>query len=92
MSRPTTPKPTRRTVLAGLSGAAALTAALTLPGCSSQNSPSGTETVPLPERLTNRQEVVIAMDPSTVKAPFDPIKGFGESGVLLFNSSLLTAD
>ena len=32
------------------------------------------------------------MDPSTVKAPFDPIKGFGESGVLLFNSSLLTAD
>lgn len=92
MSRPTTPKPTRRAVLAGMSGAAALTAIFPLPGCSSQNSPSGTESVPLPERLTNRQEVVIAMDPSTVKAPFDPIKGFGESGVLLFNSPLLTAD
>ena len=92
MSRPTTPKPTRRAVLAGMSGAAALTAIFPLPGCSSQNSPSGTETVPLPERLTNRQEVVIAMDPSKVTTPFDPIKGFGETGVLLFNSALLTAD
>lgn len=92
MPKPTTPKPTRRAILAGMSGAAALTAIFPLPGCSSQNSPSGTESVPLPERLTNRQEVVIAMDPSTVKAPFDPVKGFGETGVLLFNSPLLTAD
>ena len=92
MPRPTTPKPTRRAVLAGMSGAAALTAIFPLPGCSSQSGPSGTETIPLPERLTNRQEVVIAMDPSKVTTPFDPVKGFGETGVLLFNSALLAAD
>ena len=86
---------TRRGLLRGTAGAAALSSLGFLSGCSSdQPAPAGSAgaSMALPERLASRDEVVIAMDPSTVRAPFDPVLGFGETGVLLFNSALMTAN
>lgn len=83
---------TRRALLGGGTALAAM-GGLALAGCSGSGSAaSSSPAAALPERLTSRQEVIIAMDPSTVRAPFDPIKGFGETGVLLFNSTLVAAD
>ena len=86
---------TRRGLLRGTAGAAALSSLGFLSGCSSdQPAPAGSAgaSMALPERLASRDEVVIAMDPSTVRAPFDPVLGFGETGVLLFNSALMAAN
>ncbi|RLP11933.1 ABC transporter substrate-binding protein [Propionibacterium australiense] len=80
----------RRALLGGGAALAAM-GGLGLTGCSGAGS-SAASTGALPERLAGRKEVIVAMDPSTVKAPFDPIKGFGETGVLLFNSTLMAAD
>ncbi len=85
----------RRGLVTGAAGLAALGALGGLAGCSSSKNGSGKKTsasVGLPERLGSHQEVIISMDPSTVKAPFDPVLGFGETGVLLFHSALMRAD
>ncbi|MBE6478223.1 MAG: ABC transporter substrate-binding protein [Propionibacteriaceae bacterium] len=83
---------TRRALLGG-GTALAVAGGLALAGCSGSGPAEATApAAALPERLTSRAEVIIAMDPSTVRAPFDPVKGFGETGVLLFNSTLVAAD
>ncbi|EPH03201.1 hypothetical protein HMPREF1531_01258, partial [Propionibacterium sp. oral taxon 192 str. F0372] len=85
----------RRGLVAGAAGLTTLGALGGLAGCSSSknesNGGSGAS-VALPERLSSRREVIISMDPSTVKAPFDPVLGFGETGVLPFHSALMKAD
>lgn len=84
------PQISRRNLLLGAGASAAVLglSGLGLTGCSR---PTGAPTT-LPERLRTGAEVVIAMDPSVIKAPFDPLMGFGETGVLLFNSTLTAAD
>ena len=85
----------RRGLVAGAAGLTTLGALGGLAGCSSSknesNGGSGAS-VALPERLSSRREVIISMDPSTVKTPFDPVLGFGETGVLPFHSALMKAD
>lgn len=84
--------PVSRRALLGGATAVAAAGGLGLVGCSGPGASSSASSVALPDRLRSRQEVIIAMDPSTVKAPFDPVKGFGETGVLPVNSTLVAAD
>ena len=81
----------RRSLITGAAGLAAGASLGLTQGCAS-SSQSVASTSPLPQRLSQRQEVVIAMDPSTLKPPFDPVLGFGETGVALIHSALMTAN
>ena len=91
MSASFRPSLTRRRLLAaaGLAGPAGL-----LSGCSGSRSatigPSGKAA--LPERLSKRQDVIIALDGSLMEAPFDPIEGWGHRGVNPFHSTLMVAN
>lgn len=82
----------RRVLLKGAAGVAVASSLGLFSGCGSGNTGGNGQASPLPDRLKNKDEVIIAMDPSTVEAPFDPVQGFGETGVLLFHSTLVVAD
>jgi peptide/nickel transport system substrate-binding protein len=43
----------------------------------------------LPARLTNREELIIAMDPRKIAGPYDPCLGWGYTGITLFQSKLM---
>ncbi len=81
-----TPTFTRRRLI----GAGAAASALALAPACTANRPAAAPS--LPDRLRQRHEVVIAMDPSTLKPPFDPVLGFAETGVALIHSTLTTAN
>lgn len=80
----------RRSLLA-LGGAAIAAAGLS--GCGASGgvgaSPGAARSAPLPRRLVDG-ELVVAMDPRKIEAPYDPILNWGYTGVNLFHSSLLT--
>lgn len=81
----------RRQVLAGAGATALGIGVAGLTGCSPRASSSASPAA-LPDRLRSGAEVVVAMDPSVIKTPFDPVLGFGETGVALVNSPLTVAD
>ncbi|EPH03727.1 hypothetical protein HMPREF1531_01256, partial [Propionibacterium sp. oral taxon 192 str. F0372] len=84
--------PTRRGLLVTATGAAAASWLGLLQGCSSSGSSGESTPGALPQRLTAHEELIIALDQSTVSAPFDPIQGWGDTGVNPFHSTLTVAD
>ena len=84
----------RRNLIKGTAGVAVMSALGLAPGCSPSGPATTTPNEPrtLPERLSQHREIIIALDASTVSAPFDPIQGWGGTGVNLFNSALLATD
>ncbi|BDC97271.1 ABC transporter substrate-binding protein [Treponema saccharophilum] len=58
-------------------------ASLCLSSCSKKSESS------VPARLLQKDELVIAMDPRKVNGPFDPCNGWGFTGIVLFQSTLM---